>query len=180
MTIQKTELEGVYIIDNFVAKDERGIFVKTFNQQKFKDNKLEFEIRESYFSISQKDVIRGMHFQLPPNDHEKLVYVPQGAITDVVVDLRKKSDTYKKFIAVELSAENRRSIFISKGLAHGFKSMADNTITVYNVATEYDSKSDQGIKYNSFGFDWQSNEAIMSTRDKDFMTLDYFCEVNPF
>jgi len=180
MNIEKTALEGVYIINNFVAQDERGTFVKTFNLNDFENKKLNFEIRESYFSISKKDVIRGMHFQLPPSDHEKLVYVPLGSIIDVVVDLRKKSLTYKKFIAVELSAENRKSIFIPKGLAHGFKSMEDDTITVYNVATEYDSKSDQGIKFDSFGFDWQTNEVIMSTRDKEFMTLEDFCKSNPF
>ena len=180
MTIEKTELEGVYIIDNFVAKDERGTFVKTFNKQNFQVTGLHFEIRESYFSISQKNVIRGMHFQLPPSDHEKLVYVPVGSIVDVVVDLRKESHSYKKHISVELSAANRKSIFIPKGLAHGFKSLEDNTITIYNVATEYDAKSDQGIHFDSFGFDWQTNKAILSARDKEFMTLDRFCENNPF
>ena len=100
MNIEKTALEGVYIITNFVAHDERGTFVKTFNKQDFENEKLKFEIRESYFSISKKDVIRGMHFQLPPSDHEKLVYVPSGSILDVVVDLRKKSQTYKQFISV--------------------------------------------------------------------------------
>lgn len=180
MNIETTALEGVYIINNFVAQDERGTFIKTFNKQDFSNNKLNFAIRESYFSISKKDVIRGMHFQLPPNDHEKLVYVPIGSILDVVVDLRKYSQTYKKFISIELSAANKKSIYIPKGLGHGFKSLEDNTITVYNVATEYDSKSDQGIKFDSFGFDWKTNEVIMSLRDKEFMTLDRFCENNPF
>lgn len=180
MNIEKTALDGVYIINNFVAEDERGTFVKTFNKQGFENNNLKFDIREAYFSISKKDVIRGMHFQLPPSDHEKLVNVTSGSILDVVVDLRKKSLTYKKYISTELSAENRKSIFIPKGFAHGFKSMEDNTITVYNVGTEYDSKSDQGIKFDSFGFDWQANEVIMSSRDKEFMTLDCFCKSNPF
>lgn len=180
MNIEQTALEGVYIINNFVAHDERGTFVKTFNKKNFADVGLNFEIRESYFSISQKEVLRGMHFQLPPSDHEKLVYVPLGSIIDVVVDLRKDSQTYKKHISVELSAANRKSIFIPKGLAHGFKSLEDNTITVYNVATEYDAKSDQGIHFDSFGFDWQINAEIMSSRDKEFMTLNHFCENNPF
>lgn len=180
MNIESTALEGVYIINNFVAQDERGTFVKTYNKQNFENDGLHFEIRESYFSISQKDVIRGMHFQLPPNDHEKLVYVPVGSILDVVVDLRKNSLTYKKFISIELSAANKKSIFIPKGLAHGFKSMEDNTITVYNVGTEYDSTSDQGIQFDSFGFDWKVDAVIMSARDKQFMTLDRFCENNPF
>lgn len=180
MNIEKTALEGVYIINNFVAQDERGTFVKTFNLNDFENNNLNFDIRESYYSISRKNVIRGMHFQLPPSDHEKLVYVPFGSILDVVVDLRKKSLTYKKFISIELSASNRKSIFIPKGLAHGFKSMAENTITVYNVATEYDSKADQGIKFDSFGFDWEAKDIIISARDTGFMTLDCFCENNPF
>jgi dTDP-4-dehydrorhamnose 3,5-epimerase len=180
MIIEPTALDGVYIITNFVAKDKRGIFVKIFNKQNFQDTGLRFDIRESYFSVSQKDVIRGMHFQLPPNEHEKLVNVPMGSIIDVVLDLRKDSQTYKQFISVELSASNRKSIYIPKGMAHGFKSMEDNTITVYNVTTEYDSKSDDGIKYDSFGFDWQSDLVIMSSRDREFMTLDRFCENNPF
>jgi dTDP-4-dehydrorhamnose 3,5-epimerase len=180
MNIEQTELEGVFIINNFVAQDNRGTFVKTFNRNNFRNNKIPFEIRESYFSISHKNVIRGMHFQMPPSDHEKLVYVPLGAIVDVVVDLRKESTTYKKYISVELSADNRKSIFIPKGLAHGFKALEDNTITVYNVATEYDASCDQGILYNSFGFDWNSDSVIVSSRDKEFMTLERFCENNLF
>ena len=121
MTIEKTNLEGVYIIKNFVAQDERGTFVKTFNKQSFQDTDLNFEIRESSFSISHKDVIRGMNFQVRPHDHEKLVFVALGSIIDVVVDLRKKSPTYKQCLSIELSATNRKSVFIPKGLAHGFK-----------------------------------------------------------
>jgi dTDP-4-dehydrorhamnose 3,5-epimerase/CDP-3, 6-dideoxy-D-glycero-D-glycero-4-hexulose-5-epimerase len=93
MTIEKTLLNDVFIINNFNINDERGIFVKTFNKNVFNELNLNFEIRESYFSISKSKVIRGMHFQLPPHDHEKLVYVPQGAILDVVIDLRKNYHT---------------------------------------------------------------------------------------
>lgn len=174
MTIEKTELEGVYIIDNFVAKDERGTFVKTFNKQGFKDIELEFEIRESYFSISQKDVIRGMHFQMPPHDHQKLVYVAQGSIIDVIVDLRVNSKTYKKSISVKLSEENTKSVFIPKGFAHGFKSLEDNTITIYNVSSEYNSNFDAGLSYDSFGFDWKVESPIMSSRDLLFESVNEF------
>ena len=180
MTFEETKLEGVVIVNNFNASDNRGIFIKTFNKNDFSENNLDFEVRESYFSISNKDVIRGMHFQLPPHDHEKLVYVPKGSVLDVVIDLRKNSTTYKQFITVNLSSENKKSIFIPKGLAHGFKSLEDNTITVYNVATEYNSDSDMGINYNSFGFDWEANEAILSNRDKEFLSLQQFCLNNPF
>jgi dTDP-4-dehydrorhamnose 3,5-epimerase len=173
MKIERTEIEGVYIIDNFNAADDRGLFVKTFNSNSFKENNLDFKIRESYYSVSKKNVIRGMHFQLPPHDHEKLVYVPKGSILDVVVDLRKKSKTYKKFISVTLSGENKKSIFIPKGLAHGFKSLENDTITVYNVATEYNPIADMGIKFDSFGFNWETEEPMVSERDSAF---DFFNE----
>lgn len=180
MTIESTILEGVYIIHNFNAVDDRGLFVKTFNKNAFEEAKLSIDIRESYFSISQKNVIRGMHFQLPPHDHEKLVFVSVGAIIDVVVDLRKSSRTYKKYLSVELSGENKKSIFIPKGLAHGFKSLKDDTITVYNVATEYNPIADAGILFSSLGFDWQVTNPILSKRDEAFQVLDEFCENNPF
>ena len=174
MMIENTKLNGVYIIKNFNNVDSRGEFVKTFNKDFFKDNNLDFEIRESYYSISKKNVIRGMHFQMPPHDHEKLVYVSSGEIIDVVVDLRKKSSTFKEYISVKLSAENKKSIFISKGLAHGFKSLKDNTITIYNVATEYKSEADCGINYNSFNFDWGIKNSIISVRDKSLESLENF------
>lgn len=180
MTIEKTDLNGVLIINNFNAIDDRGLFVKTFNKRLFHELNLDFEIRESYFSISKKNVIRGMHFQLPPHEHEKLVFVPKGSILDVIVDLRKKSPTYKKYISVELSQANKKSIFIPKGLAHGFKSMEENTITVYNVASEYNPEADAGILYNSFGFDWEVKYPTVSKRDAGFIGLNNFCEDNPF
>jgi len=178
--LEETALEGVYIINNFNAIDNRGLFAKTFNKNYFNENNLDFEIRESYYSISNKNVIRGMHFQLPPNDHEKLVYVPKGSIIDVVIDLRKESKTFKQFISVELSDENKRSIFIPKGLAHGFKSLRNDTITVYYVSTEYDEKSDQGITYNSFDYNWNIEDPLLSDRDKRFLSLNDFLINNPF
>jgi dTDP-4-dehydrorhamnose 3,5-epimerase len=180
MTVESTLLEGVYIINNFNAPDNRGLFVKTFNKSVFQELNLDFEIRESYFSVSKKEVIRGMHFQLPPLDHDKLVYVPYGSILDVVLDLRKESPTYKCHISVELSADNKKSIFIPKGLAHGFKSLEDNTITVYNVSSEYNPSADTGINYQSFGFNWEEEEPIISKRDLLFQNFDVFTIQNPF
>jgi dTDP-4-dehydrorhamnose 3,5-epimerase len=180
MIFEETKLKGVFIISNFNAADDRGLFVKTFNKNAFKEANLDIEIRESYYSISNKNVIRGMHFQLPPNDHEKLVFVPSGKIIDVVVDLRKNSPTFQQRISIELSAENKKSIFIPKGLAHGFKSLADHTMTVYNVATEYNPTADAGIHYDSFGFNWQIENPILSKRDLEFQSLNEFCVTNPF
>jgi dTDP-4-dehydrorhamnose 3,5-epimerase len=180
MVLERTLLNDVFIFNNFNINDERGIFVKTFNKNVFNELNLSFEIRESYFSISKSKVIRGMHFQLPPHDHEKLVYVTQGAIIDVVIDLRRNSQTYGKYISVELSDQNKKSIFIPKGFAHGFKSLLDDTITVYNVATEYNSIADSGIHYNSFGFDWKVDNPIISQRDLAFTGIKNFMKNNPF
>jgi dTDP-4-dehydrorhamnose 3,5-epimerase/CDP-3, 6-dideoxy-D-glycero-D-glycero-4-hexulose-5-epimerase len=121
-----------------------------------------------------------MHFQLPPNDHEKLVYVPKGEIMDVVLDLRKNSKTFGEYINILLSSNNHRSIYISKGLAHGFKSRINNTITVYNVSSVYNKNSDYGIRYNSFGYNWNIKNPIISLRDNSFITFNNFKKNNPF
>jgi dTDP-4-dehydrorhamnose 3,5-epimerase len=178
MNFSVTDLDGVYSIDNFIADDERGAFVKTFHKGMFSDFGICSEFKESYYSISRKNVIRGMHFQVPPHDHEKLVYVPCGGILDIIIDLRKKSATFGRHICLKLSSENRKSVFIPRGFAHGFRSLEDNTIVVYNVATVYNKESDAGIKWDSFGADWGEGPVIMSARDKGFPVFsDFF---NPF
>ena len=175
MAFNRTRFEGVFIIDNFNADDSRGSFVKIFNEDFFIKNNLDFKIAESYFSVSAKSVIRGMHFQKPPEDHAKLVYVPKGAILDVVVDLRKNSKTFKQSLSFIISSENKKSIFIPKGFAHGFKSLSSDTITVYNVTTGYAPLCDSGILFNSFDFDWQLNEEpIISERDLNHIKLKDF------
>lgn len=180
MKLKETELEGVFIIENFYAEDDRGSFTKTYHEEIFLENKLCINFRESYFSISLKDVIRGMHFQLPPHDHEKLVYVAYGEVTDVILDLRKFSKTYGKSIEITLSNNNHKSVYIPKGLAHGFKANQDNSIMIYNVATVYNEGYDWGIRYDSFGFDWKVNKPIVSERDKSLIKFNLFKENNPF
>ncbi|MCT4597806.1 MAG: dTDP-4-dehydrorhamnose 3,5-epimerase [Vallitalea sp.] len=180
MNIIKTQLQGVYVIENFHSKDNRGSFTKTYNADSFKENNLCTQFHESYYSVSNKDVIRGMHFQLPPYEHEKLVYVAKGEIIDVILDIRKSSDTYGKYLQVILSDKNHMSVYIPKGLAHGFRSNINNTITVYNVSTVYNKEKDCGIKYNSFGYDWNIEKPIISTRDSSFINFVEFKKENPF
>ena len=180
MKVISTDFTGLFILNNFFTIDDRGSFVKTFNKQAFSSYGINFQIRESYYSVSKKNVIRGMHFQLPPNDHMKLVFVPYGEIIDVVIDLRKKSKTYGKTFSLLLSSENKRAIMIPKGFAHGFKSMIDDTITMYNVSSIYDKTSDHGILYNSINFNWDVKRPILSERDVSFETLKSFKSKNPF
>ncbi len=180
MKINETELEGVFIIENFQVSDNRGVFRKTYHKEFFEKNRLCTDFKESYYSVSKKNVIRGMHFQLPPNDHEKLVYVVKGQAIDVILDLRKHSKTYGKSISIFLSENNKKSVYIPKGLAHGFRAIQDDTIMIYNVSTVYNNKSDFGIRYDSFNFNWEIENPTISQRDKDLITFEEFKDKNPF
>jgi dTDP-4-dehydrorhamnose 3,5-epimerase len=174
MKVLKTNLEGLFLIQSNVFKDQRGIFVKTFHKESFEENGLETVFRESFFSISKKNVIRGMHFQLPPDDHVKLVYCTYGKVLDVVVDIRNNSQTYGKSFSVELTEDNGNILYIPKGFAHGFKTLTDNSVVVYLTTKEYSPENDTGIRWDSFGFNWQVDNPILSERDKNFLPLSEF------
>ncbi len=174
MQMLKTEIEGLMVLEPKVFEDSRGKFIKTFNDAFFYENGLEIKIKETYFSISNKDVIRGMHFQTPPHAHIKIVYVPYGKILDVVLDLRADSPTYGKFYSLELSDKNAKVLIIPKGLAHGFKSLQDNTNVTYMQTTSYAPENDGGVAYNSFGFDWQCESPQLSARDLSFEHFSEF------
>lgn len=162
------------IIDLPAFEDARGLFVKTFNDDLFQSMGIHFQLKESYFSISTKDVIRGMHFQMPPHQHAKIVFCPIGAIIDVALDLRKNSPTYGQCFPQLLSAENHKAYYIPEGFAHGFKSLTQDSLTYYLVSSGYNPACDSGIAFDSFGFDWECKEPIMSDRDKNFIGLDNF------
>ncbi len=174
MKILNTSINGLKILEPKVFEDIRGKFIKTFTNDFFKENGLDIDIQESYYSISHKDVIRGMHFQTPPYDHIKLVYVPYGSVLDVVLDIRKGSPTYGKYFSTKLSNENGKVLIIPKGFAHGFKSLEDNTNVTYMQTTCYAPNNDDGIKYDSFGFDWDCNNFQISERDLSFKLFDEF------
>lgn len=174
MNILESEFKDVKIIENFDVNDVRGSFIKIFNEGEFNKLNLGTDYKEAYYSISKKDVIRGMHFQLPPYDHIKLVHVIKGEIIDVILDLRKNSHTYRKCMAIHLSGNKPKSIYIPKGFAHGFKSLKDNTIMLYNVTSSYNKEHDCGIKWDSIDYDWNVEEPIISCRDTSFLALNEF------
>ncbi|HTO17139.1 MAG TPA: dTDP-4-dehydrorhamnose 3,5-epimerase [Edaphocola sp.] len=167
-------LNGAKLLELSFFKDERGSFIKTFNSSLFKNFDIDFELKESYFSYSKKDVIRGMHFQLPPHDHSKIVFCPKGAILDIIIDLRKSSKTFGQYHSQILSEENNNAFFIPKGFAHGFKALENESITYYLVSSEYHKESDTGILWDSFGFDWKCKSPLISERDQLFIPLDHF------
>ena len=177
MLAEETDFEGLKVLRNFVSHDSRGIFVKTFNKGQFEQAGLFFEVHESYYSVSGQDVLRGMHFQLPPHAHEKLVYVTQGHILDVVVDLRVASATYQQTFSLSLEAHTH-ALFIPQGFAHGFLTLSPTATVVYSVATGYEPSADAGIRWDSLDFAWPVSQPVISERDRAFPTLADF--VSPF
>jgi dTDP-4-dehydrorhamnose 3,5-epimerase len=177
MKVLDTSINELKIIRPLLFKDERGEFIKSYQQSAFKQlGNLTTNWSEEYFSISKIGVLRGMHFQIPPHDHEKLVTCIHGKVLDVVVDLRKKSSTYNQVASFELSEENKMMLFIPRGCAHGFLSLQDNTTMFYKVSSEYSADHDKGILWSSINFKWPIKELIISERDrkhpklKDFQT----------
>ena len=165
-------------LESFQFKDYRGEFTKIFSNGIFQYgfNKVD----EFYYSISNKDVIRGMHFQLPPFENYKLVHVIRGSIEDVVLDLRKESQTYLQTSKIELNEKNKLAIIIPPGIAHGFKALEDNTTVVYLSSQVFSNSHDSGIKYNSFNYNWGIKHPIVSGKDKKLLTLNEFLRDNPF
>lgn len=172
MNINSTYLGDIFVIENIKFQDDRGDFVKTFHEEKFKAAGLEYAFKENFYSVSKKGVLRGMHFQAPPHDHAKLVYVPYGEILDVVVDIRSESPTYGKFLSLILSADNAKSIFIGKGFAHGFLTLSKTAIVAYSTTTVHSPKHDSGIRWDSFSMDWPKIKKIISKRDSSFPGLE--------
>ncbi len=157
--------------------DLRGSFVKTYARSVFDANGEPFDLREEFYSFSHKDVIRGMHFQLPPHDHVKLVYCPVGTVLDVLVDLRA-GPGQGRVASVVLSGDEPAILCIPTGIAHGFKSLSDNSLMVYKTSTEHAPSHDTGIRWDSIGFDWSVDAPIVSARDAAHVTLADF--VSPF
>jgi dTDP-4-dehydrorhamnose 3,5-epimerase len=165
MNFHRTKFDGLLCLEPKVHADNRGDFVKTFHDGLFRDFGVTFKIREEFFSTSGKDVLRGMHFQVPPADHAKLIYCIKGAVLDVVVDLRRSSSTYGQVHAEELSEVRRNAVFIPSGFAHGFLALTSESVMIYKTDAVYAPQCDAGIRWDSFGFRWGTTAPILSERD---------------
>lgn len=165
---QELELKGAYLISNFYAGDNRGGFTKSFEKDIYKNAGIEFQLNETFASRSMKNVIRGLHFQTH-NPQAELVSVVAGKVWDVIVDLRPDSPSYKRWISRELSAENHLSFYVPRGFAHGFASLEDNAVMLYQCDGKYDPETDTGIRFDDpdIGIEWPVDEsvAIHSGRD---------------
>lgn len=174
MEIEDTFIPGLKLIHLNKFTDTRGSFLKVFNQDFFAKNGLETSFKESYFSVSHKNVIRGMHFQLPPYEHTKLVWLNQGKILDVVLDIRKASKTFGQHLSIQMNTDKPILIYIPAGCAHGFLSLEDNSMVSYMQTSVYNKDCDTGILWNSFGMDWKIENPIVSDRDNSFIKFEAF------
>lgn len=176
MKFVKTEFDGVYIIDIEPMRDPRGFFSRTVCVDEFRQHGLNADFIQSSISFNPKsNTLRGMHWQGEPYGEEKLVRVTSGSIFDVVVDIRPHSKTYRSWFSVVLSSENHRSIYISKGFAHGFQTLENDTEVLYHMATPYNAEYSLGFKWDDpgVGIEWPDAESrIIGDRDKNFLNLD--------
>jgi dTDP-4-dehydrorhamnose 3,5-epimerase len=170
-SLEKTSIDGCFVFKSSCHQDHRGSFFKMYSRDLLKNLGFEIPIAEVFFSESNKNVIRGMHFQTPPHAHIKLVTCLSGRVLDVVLDLRISSPTFKKAISFELSPQSEQVLIIPRGCAHGFYSYENKTILCYAVETGHSKTHDQGVHWNSFGFPWPSSNPLVSERDSQFLTL---------
>jgi len=170
-------LHGVKILRPRVFEDERGNFVKPFHEGQLGEHGISMNVKEEFFSTSAAGVLRGMHFQIPPHAHQKIVYCLTGCVLDVILDLRKSSPTFGESAAFELSARNRHVVHIPAGFAHGFLSQEADSCLIYKTDAVHTPDSDAGILWNSFGFNWPATtlgRLSISERDQNHPPFDNF------
>ncbi|MDY7396097.1 dTDP-4-dehydrorhamnose 3,5-epimerase [Aureibaculum sp. 2210JD6-5] len=179
MKIEKTFIKDLLILSPTVFTDERGYFFESYNK-KHLEKFVNEEFVQDNESLSQKGVLRGLHFQEPPYTQAKLVRVFAGSVLDVSVDLRKKSPTYGQYFKYILSSENKVQLYVPKGFAHGFVVLEENTIFCYKCSDYYNKNSERAILWNdaTLNIDWQIKDPIISEKDKNAENFANF--VTPF
>jgi dTDP-4-dehydrorhamnose 3,5-epimerase len=167
MEIIQTKIDGLLIIKPKVFSDERGYFFESWNQDSFSKNGININFVQDNQSLSQKGVLRGLHFQNPPYAQAKLVRVIQGAVLDVAVDIRAGSPTYGQHVSIELNAENKLQFFIPEGFAHGFLTLSDDTIFSYKCSAYYNKASEGCLLWNDPGLAiaWNTDHPTLSDKD---------------
>lgn len=168
MKLIKTKIDGVLIVEPKVFGDHRGWFMETYSKKVFEELRILIDFVQDNHSFSaQKGTLRGLHFQKEPKAQSKLVRCTKGSILDVAVDIRKGSPTYKDWVAVELSEENKKQLFIPKGFAHGFLTLTDDVEVQYKVDEYYSPENDCSIRYNDpeLAVEWNWKNPVLSDKD---------------
>ena len=171
MIFEETILKGAFLIEPELMADERGFYARTWCQKEFKAQGLNPNLVQCGVSFNRKKgTLRGMHYQAAPHGQAKLVRCGRGSLYDVIVDLRPGSETFKQWVAVDLSAGNRRMLYIPEGLAHGFQTLEDDTEVLYQMAEFYEPQSERGVRWDdpAFAITWPSERRTISEKDRTF------------
>lgn len=169
MEVINTEIEGVVIVQPRIFRDSRGYFFESYSKREFDEKVRRVDFVQDNESCSTHGVMRGLHFQCPPYSQSKLVRCVKGAVLDVAVDIRKGSPTYGRHVAVELTEENRRQLFIPRGFAHGFAVLSDMAVFQYKCDNYYHPEAEGGISIRdkSIGIDWRIDDSQSVLSEKD-------------
>jgi dTDP-4-dehydrorhamnose 3,5-epimerase len=174
LRVERSSLAGCFELFPPVSRDARGCFVKIFNEEAFRAAHLATHFAEEYYSVSRRRVLRGLHFQVPPHGHTKLVYCTDGDVLDVVVDLRAGSPTFGRHHVFRLGARRRNMVYIPVGLAHGFYVTSARATLVYRTTGAYSADHDRGVRWDSAGITWPDADPIVSDRDRSLPALRDF------
>jgi dTDP-4-dehydrorhamnose 3,5-epimerase len=172
ITFKETKLNGAFVIEPERFDDARGFLARSFSHREFESRRLNPRIAECNISFSRnRYTVRGMHFQNPPFAQAKLVRCTKGAVYDVIIDLRPESPTFKQWIGEELTAENRRLLYVPEGFAHGFQTLEDDSEVFYQITNFYNPQSEGGVRWNdpAFGITWPATDGVtINTRDQNY------------
>lgn len=170
MIFHQTELPGAVVVELEPRDDERGFFARFFCRREFAEQGLELEVAQANLAFNRRrGTLRGLHYQAPPHEDSKLVRCVRGALYDVVVDLRPGSPTFRRWLGVELTAENRRLLYVPAGLAHGYQTLADETEAMYLHSAFHAPEAERGVRWDdpAFGIDWpEADERVISAKDR--------------
>ncbi len=175
MIFIEAKLKGTFIIEPERLDDERGFFARTFCQKEFEDKGLNPKVAQCNISFNRKrGTLRGMHYQVAPHEEAKIIHCTKGAIYDVTIDLNPGSPTFKQWLSVELTAENRRMLYVPEGFAHGFQTIDDNTEVFYQMSEFYHPECGRGIRWDdpAFGVKWPIEKKIISAKDCAYRYFD--------
>ncbi len=175
MKFVETELKGAFIVEPDRLEDERGFFARTWCRKEFEQHDLNSNLVQCSISFNRKKgTLRGLHYQVSPFEEAKLVRCTMGAIYDVIIDLRPDSETFMCWIVVELTAENRKTIYIPEGFAHGFQTLENDTEVFYQMSEFYAPEYARGVRWNDskFNIKWPDDVRIISAKDKQFKDFD--------
>jgi dTDP-4-dehydrorhamnose 3,5-epimerase len=170
-----TSLTGLKIIEPDKFDDNRGYFLKSFEKKAFSEQGIDFEVTQANHSFNLlKGTLRGMHFQTEPFAEAKLIFCVKGSIYDVAIDLRGDSPTYGKWFGLELSEENKKILYIPKGFAHGYETLADNTEVLYYMSGEYSKEHEAGFKWNdtAFAINWPLEPTVIADKDNKWPAFE--------